>query len=104
MREIHPAYSKPTVDRCRRQLAALLKRTFSSQPHLLEWKGWESNFVRNSMCEMAVSAVLLGKGNSGDLVRVVMDIMRGSVDKWALDQRDDVHFWHYRMSRRGSIW
>jgi hypothetical protein len=93
MRDILLAYSKPTMDRFRSQLASLLKRTVSSQPHLLERKGWESNFVRNSMGEIAESAILLGKGNSGDLVRVVTDIMLVMVSEWSMDQLDEVHFW-----------
>lgn len=93
MRDILLAYSKPTMDRFRSQLAALLKQTVSSQPHLLERKGWESNFVRKSMGEMAASAVLLGKGNSGDLVRVVTDIIHALVDDWSMDQLDEVSFW-----------
>jgi len=93
MRDILLAYSRPTMDRFRSQLADLLKRTVSSSPHLLERKGWEGNFVRNSMGEMAASAVLLGKGNSGDLVRVVTDITLALVDGWSMDQLDEVHFW-----------
>jgi hypothetical protein len=93
MRDILIAYSKPTMDRFRSELAALLKRTVSTKPYLLERKGWESNFVRSSMGEMAASAVLLGKGNSGDLVRVVTDIMLALVDEWGMDHLDEVHFW-----------
>jgi hypothetical protein len=93
MRDILLAYSKPTMDRFRHQLAALLKQTLFSQPHLLERKGWERNFFRSSMGEMAASTVLLGKGNSGDLVRVVTDIMRALVDEWTMDQLDEMHFW-----------
>jgi hypothetical protein len=93
MRDILLAYSKPTMDRFRSQLAALLKRTVAEKQHLLERKGWESNFVRNSMGEMAASAILLGKGNSGDLVRVVTDIMRALVDDWGMDRLDETHFW-----------
>jgi hypothetical protein len=81
------------MDRFRSELAALLKRTVSTKPYLLERKGWESNFVRSSMGEMAASAVLLGKGNSGDLVRVVTDIMLALVDEWGMDHLDEVHFW-----------
>lgn len=81
------------MDQFRSQLAALLKRTVTSQPHLLERQGWESNFVRNSMGEMAASAVLLGKGNSGDLVRVVTDIMLALVNDWSMDQLGEVRFW-----------
>jgi hypothetical protein len=93
MRDILLAYSKPTMDRFRSRLASLLKRSVSSRPHLLERKGWESNFVCNSMGKIAESAVLLGKGNSGDLVRVVTDIMLIMVSEWSMDQLDEVHFW-----------
>ncbi|KAI4636350.1 hypothetical protein J4E83_001304 [Alternaria metachromatica] len=93
MRDILLAYSKATMDRFRSQLAALLKRTVAENQHLLERKGWESSFVRNSMGEMAASAILLGKGNSGDLVRVVTDIMRALVDDWSMDHLDETHFW-----------
>ncbi|KAI4672690.1 uncharacterized protein J4E78_001192 [Alternaria triticimaculans] len=93
MRDILLAYSKATMDRFRSQLAALLKRTVAEKQQLLERKGWESSFVRNSMGEMAASAILLGKGNSGDLVRVVTDIMRALVDDWSMDHLDETHFW-----------
>lgn len=93
MRDILLAYSKPTMDRFRPALANLLKDFVSSHPHLLERQGWESNFVRTSMGEMAASAVLLGKGNSGDLVRVVTDIMLARANEWTVEQLDEVHFW-----------
>ncbi|RAR13184.1 hypothetical protein DDE83_003440 [Stemphylium lycopersici] len=93
MRDILLAYSKPIMNRFRSQLAALLKRTVTDKQQLLERKGWESNFVRNSMGEMAASAVLLGKGNSGDLGRVVTDIMRALVDDWSMDRLDETQFW-----------
>ncbi|CAN9177154.1 unnamed protein product [Alternaria alternata] len=46
-----------------------------------------------SMGEMAASAVLLGKGNSGDLVRIVTDITLALVEGSSMDQLDEVHFW-----------
>jgi hypothetical protein len=93
MRDILLAYSKPTMDRFRLALANLLKDFVSSHPDLLERQGWESNFVRTSMGEMAASAILLGKGNSGDLVRVVTDIMLARANEWTVEQLDEVHFW-----------
>jgi len=81
------------MDRFRSQLVALLKRTVTSQPHLLERKGWESNFTRNSIGEMAASEVLLGKGSSGDLVRLVADIILALLNEWSMDQLDKVRFW-----------
>jgi hypothetical protein len=42
---------------------------------------------------MAASAVLFEKGNSGDLVRVVMDVMLALVNEWSMDQLDEVRFW-----------
>ncbi|KAH3915670.1 hypothetical protein HBI56_146820 [Parastagonospora nodorum] len=42
---------------------------------------------------MAASAVLFEKGNSGDLVRAVMDVMLALVNEWSMDQLGEVRFW-----------
>jgi hypothetical protein len=52
------------------------------------------------MGEMAASAVLAGQGNSGDLVRVVTDIVLTIVGDWDISQLDEVHFWRHAESDR----
>ena len=42
---------------------------------------------------MAASEVLLGKGSSGDLVRLVTDIILALLNEWSMDQLDKVRFW-----------
>lgn len=93
MRDIRVAYAKPTMDKFRPQLAEKLKQFVADKPYLLDSRGWNPRFVRESLGDMAASAILAGEGNSGDLVRVVTDTvlaMVGSADSAGLDE---VNFW-----------
>jgi hypothetical protein len=62
-------------------------------PSLLVERGWNPGFVKESMADMAFSAVLAGSGNSGDLVRVVTEIVLAMVGDWDFSRLDDVTFW-----------
>ncbi|CAJ2512092.1 Uu.00g077170.m01.CDS01 [Anthostomella pinea] len=93
LKDILVAYARPVMDSFRTELADLLKQTVNEQPHLLDRRGWNPQFVRQSMGEMAASAVLASEGNSGDLVRVVTDIVMALVDGWDVAQLDEVTFW-----------
>ncbi|ORY55277.1 uncharacterized protein BCR38DRAFT_506287 [Pseudomassariella vexata] len=93
MRDILLAYAKPVLDSYRGQLAALLKKTVRDKPYLMDKRGWDPQFVRHNMGDMAASAVLAGEGNSGDLVRIVTDIARALVEDWDMAQIDEVYFW-----------
>lgn len=93
MRDILLAYAKPVMNAHRQALADMLKRTVAEKPEVLDRRGWNPTFVRHSMGDMAASAVLAGQGNSGDLVRVVTDIVLATVGSWNHARLDNVRFW-----------
>ncbi|KAF2501371.1 hypothetical protein BU16DRAFT_613281 [Lophium mytilinum] len=93
MRDILVAYAKPVMDTHRKEFAAMLKATVSDKPQLLNAKGWSLSFVCDSMGDMAADAVLAGRGNSGDLVRVVTDIVKVIATDLAVDPLDENYFW-----------
>lgn len=101
LRDILVAFGKPTMDRYRRQLADVLRGVVEESPNLLDSRGWDPQFVRKSMGDMAVSAIMAGEGNSGDLVRVVMDIVLAAVGDWDISRLDQVSFW--RRSDRDEL-
>ena len=96
MRDILLAYGKVTMDRYRSQLAAVVKEKVKYIETALVEKGWDADFVRDSMGDLAESAILSGGGNSGDLVRVVVAIVKCLVDAsdvGTLFHRDMTDFW-----------
>lgn len=101
MRDILVAYGKPVMELHRAELAAKIKQFVADRPGLLDSRGWNPKFVRESMGDMAASAVLAGKGNSGDLVRVVTEIVLAMVGDWSLSRLDDVVFWRRDEGERG---
>lgn len=100
LRDILLAYARHTMDKFRQRLATLLQKTVKDTPHLFDARGWDPQFVRNSMGDMAASAVLAGEGNSGDLVRVVTDVVRVLAKNWTLEQLDEVVFWRLPEAAR----
>ncbi|KJY02298.1 hypothetical protein TI39_contig68g00001 [Zymoseptoria brevis] len=98
-RDILLAYSKPIMDSHRSILADLCRSTVASNPEALIAQGWRPHFVRSSMGDMAASAILAGKGDSGDLVRVVTAIVRVIADGWSVEELDCVDFWR----RQGAV-
>jgi len=114
MRDILLEYSKPIMNRFRRQLAELLKNSVLSQStkQALIEKYWKEPFVSDNMGEMAASAVRLGGGDSGDSVRVVTDIMyvlfKGTRRSISLKDLDEVEFWRLpekqRMVKDDLVW
>ncbi|KAJ9151735.1 hypothetical protein NKR23_g2962 [Pleurostoma richardsiae] len=93
MKDILTAYAKPVMDTYRQQLASRLQQFVKEHPSLLVERGWNPGFVKESMADMAFSAVLAGSGNSGDLVRVVTEIVLAMVGDWDFSRLDDVTFW-----------
>ena len=75
MRDILLAYSRSTVDLYRSQVATMVKERVRSVGNALVRKGWNTDFVKESMGDLAESAILSGGGNSGELVRVVVAIV-----------------------------
>jgi hypothetical protein len=98
LRDILLAYSKPVMDAHRKEFAGLLAKTVADKSALFAARGWDPAFVRDHMAQMGASAVLAGKGNSGDSVRVVTDIVWVMVGDWEVSRMDDVSFW--RKSER----
>ena len=102
MCDILKAYAQPVMNRYRKRLAAMLKQTVVDKPHLLESRGWNSQFVSQNMGDMASSAILAGVGNSGDLVRVVTDVvlvLTGEAN-WDIDQLDETNFWRQQQQQQ----
>jgi hypothetical protein len=104
MRDILLAFGKPVMNDFRERLAALLKATIAENPVALDNIGWNPEFVRKSMGEMAYSAIMDGSGDSGDLVRVVTDAARVYLGHTELDKHfaalDEVDFWRLPASER----
>ncbi|KAI1389559.1 uncharacterized protein F4822DRAFT_427904 [Hypoxylon trugodes] len=100
MRDVLLAYGKGVMDMHRDNLAELLRRTVEERPDVFRLRGWDPEFVRNNMGHMAASAVLAGRGNSGDSVRVVSDIVEAYVGDWDVAKLDEVNFW--RRERKNS--
>lgn len=93
MRDILVAYAKSVMDKHREALAEMLKDTVKIKPHKLDARGWNPKFVRENMGDMAASAILAGRGNSGDLVRVVTDVVLVYIGIEDLAKLDECHWW-----------
>lgn len=102
MKDILVTYARPVMNAHRERLAELLKKKVADCPHVFEARGWEGQFVRSSMGDMAASAVLTGGGDSGDLVRVVTDIVLAMAQDWDLSQLDEVDFWRRPVQAQGD--
>ena len=104
MRDILLEFGKPVMDEFRSDLAVLLKQTIADNPAALEDIGWNHEFVRKSMGDMASSAIMDGSGDSGDLVRVVTDVARAYLGHTELDKHfaalDEVEFWRLPATER----
>ncbi|KAI8966563.1 hypothetical protein F5Y11DRAFT_108337 [Daldinia sp. FL1419] len=97
LRDILLAYGRPAMNHYRKPLASLLQQTVTERPEVFRSRGWDPEFVRNSMGHMAASAILSGGGNSGDSVRVVTDIAAVYAGQsWGLERLDEVNFWRPR--------
>jgi hypothetical protein len=93
LRDILVTFAQSTMDSYRPALAEILRRTVSEKSHLLEARGWNPQFVRQNMGDMAASAILAGNGNSGDLVRVVSDIVLVFAEDRGRSHFDSTMFW-----------
>ncbi|KAI1468125.1 uncharacterized protein F4812DRAFT_429020 [Daldinia caldariorum] len=117
LRDVLLAYGRQIMDLHRTALAALLRQTVASRAEEFVSRGWDGDFVRESMGPMAAAAVLAGRGDSGDAVRVVTaaaavyyDAAKGilgsgrSDNDSSLDELDEVRFWRAQQPhrRRGS--
>ena len=96
LRDILLAYSKPTMDKLRRNFGRTLRRNIGKGTEKLEGKGWESNFVRTSMSDIAWSSAMAGTGDSGDAVRIVTDAALLSWDGTPTGL-DETTFWREQL-------
>ncbi|KGO77208.1 hypothetical protein PITC_023320 [Penicillium italicum] len=96
LRDILVAFSRERMDRYRNSLAKTLSLAVLNMSEKFEARGWNSQFVRDEMADMASSAVLAGRGNSGDAVRVVTDIAAVMWDGDA-SALDETHFWRQKI-------
>lgn len=92
LRDILVAFSKERMNLHRSCLASTLRNAVENWPEILEARGWDPRFVRSDMADIAASAVLAGRGNSGDAVRVVTDI---AIILWShsMSDLDETGFW-----------
>ncbi|KAI1269410.1 hypothetical protein F5Y18DRAFT_97629 [Xylariaceae sp. FL1019] len=102
LRDIMMAYSQPVMDKYREELAGMLKKAVAEKADQLRLRGWDSQFVKNNMADMAASAILAGNGNSGDSVRVVTDIVSVMIAGWDISSLDDVSFWRRNDELAGA--
>ena len=103
LRDMLLAYGTPVMDRYRGELANLLKNELKKNEVALVDKGWDADFVHGPMADIAASAVLSGRGNSGDVVRVVVAIVEVSLEGSEYEKdvdRDLTAFWRGRAGRR----
>lgn len=100
MRDLLLACARDRMDQSRSLLAEQLRDSAASNHTLLVEGGWNSDFARSGMAEMAASAVLAGRGNSGDAVRVVTALAE-QIHKGTTEQRDRTLFWRSRRRADG---
>lgn len=101
MKDILLAYGKPVMNRSRAQLAATLANGVREIEGALVERGWDVDFVHGSMAVMTESSVISGGGNSGDMVRIVVDIVNVMLERPQVGHsinKDQTNFW--RKPRR----
>ncbi|KAI1924043.1 hypothetical protein LOZ64_000785 [Ophidiomyces ophidiicola] len=101
LRDILTAFAKKRMDLHRGHLADTLRAVVAKYPERLEARGWDSQFVREEMADMAAGAVAAGSGNSGDMVRIVTDIALVMWDG-STAELDRTSFWGYPTSTHSS--
>ena len=96
LKDVLLAYGKPVMNRHRTRLAAMLKNTTKESESALVEKGWEAEFVRSSMGDIAESSIMAGAGNSGDLVRIVIAMVEVLLERSQAGRsknKDQTNFW-----------
>lgn len=101
MRDILLAYGTTVMNSYREELVSVIRDTVREKEGALIAAGWSPEFVRTSMADMAASSVMFGRGNSGDLVRIVAGLVDVLVDVSSGGEsidKDKTTFW--RSSER----
>jgi hypothetical protein len=101
MRDLLLAYSSNTMEKYRPRLAEQLRKAAKSYHIELVDAGWNPTFARDYMGDMAASAVLAGRGNSGDAVRIVTALTE-LIYPATIQQRDETSFWRQHENLSSS--
>ncbi|KAI4110815.1 MAG: hypothetical protein LQ339_001091 [Xanthoria mediterranea] len=96
LRDLLIAFSKPTVDRFRKRFAQKLQDIVHQTPEKLEARGWEPQFIRESMPDIVYSSVMAGAGDSGNAVRIVTDTALLFWDG-PMSRMDETKFWRDQL-------
>ncbi|KAL8996813.1 MAG: hypothetical protein Q9169_003782 [Polycauliona sp. 2 TL-2023] len=97
LRDLLVAFSKPTMNRFRKSYAQKLRSIAEQTPTNLEVRGWEPDFIRESIPDIVYSSVMAGVGDSGDAVRVVTDVALLLWDG-PMSGLDETSFWREQVS------
>jgi hypothetical protein len=92
MRDLLLACACDRMNQYRAPLARQLRDAAQKYHAQLVNSGWNSDFAKSQMGEMASSAVLAGRGNSGDAVRIVTALAE-QIHGGTAAQRDTTSFW-----------
>lgn len=95
LRDLLLAIGTPTMNACRSNLASQLRRAVLSHPDNLIAAGWDADFAHTSLPDMVSGAILAERGNSGDLVRCVTDVVEKCIcgDSWTISDLDSTSSW-----------
>ena len=104
LRDILTTFAEPMMRLYRGRLVTYIRSAVRDHPDSLVAQGWERSFVTGSMADMAAAALAAQRGNSGDLVRVVTDIVTACVCEGtaSMTELDQTSWWqeHYLDHRR----
>lgn len=101
MRDVLLAFARRTMNDHRQALAQTLRDAAHRYHAQLSKAGWDISFAKSYMAEMAASAVLAGRGNSGDAVRIVTALAE-QVHGGNVAQRDETIFWREPQQKPGD--
>lgn len=92
MRDLLLGCARDRMNQHRITLAQILRDAAKEYHMQLVQRGWNSNFAKCQMGNMAANAVLAGRGNSGDAVRIVTALAE-QIHGGTTQQRDTTTFW-----------
>ncbi|KAF2443017.1 hypothetical protein P171DRAFT_486975 [Karstenula rhodostoma CBS 690.94] len=92
MRDLLLEVAADHMNTYRDELAQRLRDAARTHHPQLVNSGWNSDFAKHQMGEMAASAVLAGRGNSGDAVRIVTALAE-QIHGGTTQERDTTSFW-----------
>ena len=96
LKDVLLAYGTPIMNRHRGEMAKFLRTELRRNEAALVEKGWAPEFLHGPMADMAESAILSGRGNSGDVVRIVVAVIEVLIECNGFGEavnRDQTAFW-----------